>query len=795
MALQLGRIVILSCFVGLVVSQCSQNSFKSDAADKIKAAYKTSRRKGVDYSKIEVEWQPFLMVENPSCINEEQLFLEMNHDGGDAGWVQVGGKMKDSGPQGKFKWTLDVAPCKDHYFRVWVDGEGNQASFALPNPVEAVSDEILKGSHYEVSAPTSLKATVLSGNEVQITFEPSECALEYEISYNKADSNEDQQTIRISKDDGNSFTLTDGIEACTDYRYQIYAYIGENIFNDEEASSFFTTAPNQDSATRLTPDISQAIDSLTVSWDTTACPCVKEYEVSVCTPDEPDCQPVVVSAGYLPTVTHNAQNLDQCTQYSIKIKPLYGDTDLDDKTVEAKTLSPNVADVIDQLVVDSGAELAEEGGQGVKVFWSPVTCATSYKVYQMQEKANSDWEEVATSVGTEWKGAGVPCTEYHYGVSVLIDDSKSEIKAVGAPITTPLDDTAIFEPPNLEILPEDDQVILTFDHGSCISRYDFQICEEEQGEKFCFPGFYLPEQGEHNITFTSDKLEPCTNYYLEITPTHDDVVIPTVKKSFTTAAPEATPPEEANITLSAGEDFVELSWSKVPCASGYKILQQIGEDDSETKWETADVNLLSNTIANPVPCTTYKYGIAAVVGGVDSEPTEWQDIIVSPRYGNDNIPIIGEVSKENGTVSFELKPDGDNSNCKIESYEIRYFNGKDTKEVTLNEGDVENNVIVLESIPGEVQIYACVKYAGFEKKSAWSNNIPPPEKTKNEGGDMLVPIVIGVLVAVIIIVVIIFFVVKRRKTSQKYDAEKANGTTDETEKLNDSEKLNENPKA
>ena len=70
-----------------------------------------------------------------------------------------------------------------------------------------------------------------------------------------------------------------------------------------------------------------------------------------------------------------------------------------------------------------------------------------------------------------------------------------------------------------------------------------------------------------------------------------------------------------------------------------------------------------------------------------------------------------------------------------------------------------------------------------------------PTKTDSANGDLLVPIVIGVLVAVIVIVVIIFFIVKRRKTSQKYDAEKANGTTDETEKLNDSEKLTENPKA
>jgi len=789
----LGRILILSCFVGFVVSECGQNSFKSDAGDKINAAFKSSHRKGVDYSKIEVEWQPFWMVEDAQCINEGELFLEMNHDGGEDGWVKVDGNMKSSGAQGKFKWTVDVAPCKDHYFRVWVSGEGGQASFVVPSPVEAVSEEILKESNYEVLATEGVKAQVLSGNEVKISFTASECALEYEILYNKVGSSEEQISAKITKDDGNSFTLSD-VEACTDYDYFIYASIGDKI-TSEEATGFFTTAPDQDSASRLAPEIDEATDSLTVSWNTAECPCVAKYEVSICKEDQEDCAPVEVSVGNIPTITHIAESLEECTAYTVTIKPIYGEHELDVKTIAARTLSPNVADVIDQLAVVSGAKLGEEGGQGVEVFWSPVKCATTYKVYQMQEKENSDWEEVATSEGTNWKGAGVPCTEYRYGVSVLIGESKSDIMELGEPITTPLDDDAVFEAPNLDILPESDKVVLTFDHGSCISEYEVRICQEELGEEFCILDTYSPTPGEHNISYTGNNLEPCTKYNVQINPVHNEVKIVSANRAFVTAAPEPTPPEDSNVTLSNDHQFVELNWSKVRCATGYKILQQVGESEAETKWATEDVNLLSNRIQNPVPCTNYKYGIAAVVGGVDSAPTEWQDITVPPREGEDNKPTMGDVSKENDTLSFELKPDGDNSKCKVENYEIKYFDGKDQQMVTFSVGDVENNIILLESVTGDPHIYARVKYEGFETPSDWTNNIIPPTKTDSANGDLLVPIVIGVLVAVIVIVVIIFFIVKRRKTSQKYDAEKANGTTDETEKLNDSEKLTENPKA
>ena len=169
---------------------------------------------------------------------------------------------------------------------------------------------------------------------------------------------------------------------------------------------------------------------------------------------------------------------------------------------------------------------------------------------------------------------------------------------------TAINNTAGFELPNLVIVPKEDQVVVTFTHESCISQYDFKICDTKQGTKFCSLGFYIPEAKEHNITFTRKKLDSCTKYYLHIDPIHNGHVIQSVKKLFTTSAPEATPPDEVNITLSADQHFIELKWSMVKCASGYKILQKIGEGNIPTKWESLNVNFSDNE--NPVPCTTYK---------------------------------------------------------------------------------------------------------------------------------------------------------------------------------------------
>ena len=53
------------------------------------------------------------------------------------------------------------------------------------------------------------------------------------------------------------------------------------------------------------------------------------------------------------------------------------------------------------------------------------------------------------------------------------------------------------------------------------------------------------------------------------------------------------------------------------------------------------------------------------------------------------------------------------------------------------------------------------------------------------GSSMLVPIIIGILVGIVVIVVVVFFVVKRKRNQNKYDAEKAVASKDETQKLNE----------
>ena len=88
----------------------------------VKTAFKESRRR-TDFTKIEVDATPFNLVENGACVNGDEMILQYNNDGGEE-WTAVDVKPKSTGG-GKYKFTVkDIAPCMDHYFKIFLSGEG-----------------------------------------------------------------------------------------------------------------------------------------------------------------------------------------------------------------------------------------------------------------------------------------------------------------------------------------------------------------------------------------------------------------------------------------------------------------------------------------------------------------------------------------------------------------------------------------------------------------------------------------------------------------------------------------------
>ena len=101
-------------------------------------------------------------------------------------------------------------------------------------------------------------------------------------------------------------------------------------------------------------------------------------------------------------------------------------------------------------------------------------------------------------------------------------------------------------------------------------------------------------------------LESCSNYSLSVYPTTHQGELPAHTFSFTSGAPAPSPPAKVNLRISEAGDKLEISWSGVECATGYRIHQKLQHSDTETVWISQNDLQLHLSLDSPEPCVNYR---------------------------------------------------------------------------------------------------------------------------------------------------------------------------------------------
>ena len=113
---------IVTCLLDLALSDCGVPVLREGAADLVKASFKKGFSR-TDFTKIELQAFPFLLVEDGACINLDRIGLQYNNDGGND-WRDVDFKTTLMFG-GEYKFTIEhITPCKDHYFKLLISSEG-----------------------------------------------------------------------------------------------------------------------------------------------------------------------------------------------------------------------------------------------------------------------------------------------------------------------------------------------------------------------------------------------------------------------------------------------------------------------------------------------------------------------------------------------------------------------------------------------------------------------------------------------------------------------------------------------
>jgi len=745
--------------------------FHGDAQDKVTAGFKKRGRQGTDYNKITVDWSLIDLVENIDDLDTSQSIVEVK--AGDGAWVRETGVMK----RGTFKATVkQVAPCKSHEVRfVVVSKEGEEATSPFTVTVDPATPDQIEASRFTPKAPTNLVVSSLEGNKIEVSWDASECATHYEIFATAGAS-----TISGNTEGETSVVLE--AESCEQYEIAVTAYTGEEA--SDEAITDFSTSPSLGAAEKLEISVESDVTTAEASWNGWELSCVADYAVQLCKDGACEDSVAVKRDSYGGQSVFAPETvLEECSEYTLKVKPIFEGLDLPPKEVTFTTKAPLMVHVEAML----GEVTAEAGdSQMVTINWSKVKCAATYTVYQKQSLEGSDWEEMEKIDTHQLTTQGVPCTQYNYGVTVTINEEESEMVETDEVLVIPMDTDVPFHPSSLHMNPTENGLTATWEHAHCITAYRVEVCEAGTEDCVELP---IDLTATHEQEVTGDSLKPCTDYTMKIFATSNEVEMDAEVQSFTTKSPAATPPADLTAELNPTTGKIDVAFSPVQCASKYKIFRKL--DDGEL-LEVLDTSATTTTLEAPEPCTAFSIGASSLIGEEESAQSELVDGLVPAQSSEASSPKLLSVTAENNTVEFIVDLPEQNQKCQVKMYEVKYISlgaMSEQEHRSLDPSEMaEDGTLVIEDFPGAadkaMRLEARILYSDGVF-SPWISSKEPSEINPPPGNPngLLVPIVIGILLAVVVLLVVIFFIVKRRRSQSKYDPENAqNG--EESKQLN-----------
>ena len=527
--------------------------------------------------------------------------------------------------------------------------------FELPTVIPRASSAELVASQFTPHRPRQLQVGEVGEESFEVSWEVSSCAEMYDVTYEKVSPGEESFSQQVR---GGRVRLED-LDSCSEYEVRVSAVLGEQY--SEEVTILVSTAPGFYAAERLNPVMTPSMNSLKATWKAfEKLSCVKKYLVAVCKEGSacPEGLEVFRDDAMSEMAFASGATLDQCSDYTLHITPIFKEKSLDERIVQFRTLSQPVEDVA-LLLTSVEAEAGEE--QMITVKWNAIKCASKYEVFQKINTLDGEWEKIGTSKENVFQSKGAPCMEYKYGVKVTIDDQVSEVVEFKEAIMTKIDTSVPYVAANLAIDPTSDGAHLTWDHGKCIKSYKIRTC---QLPDTCYEEvMILKDPNQHKIQRSLKNLRPCSSYRLEIFPmTEDNEELAAEPRTFTTASPPASPPQEVSVSLNELTNKVDIRWSKVQCAQGYRIHQTLGNSGTKTAWDSEG---LSVNLESPEPCVTYSYGVSAIMDGKESEPTAFQTVHVPPRIGSLEQPVLVIEERVNNSVTLRINNADKNHHCKV----------------------------------------------------------------------------------------------------------------------------------
>ena len=137
-------------------------------------------------------------------------------------------------------------------------------------------------------------------------------------------------------------------------------------------------------------------------------------------------------------------------------------------------------------------------------------------------------------------------------------------------VMTNIDSDVIFTPPNIKMNVSSHSAQLSWDHRKCITGYRIRLCSLATVQCYEAQEVVTSADARGQVSHTIGDLEPCSEYSLSIHPSTKEGELDSAALSLVTRPPPPRPPASVEVGLNPRGDKVDISWSKVQCATGYR---------------------------------------------------------------------------------------------------------------------------------------------------------------------------------------------------------------------------------
>ena len=137
-------------------------------------------------------------------------------------------------------------------------------------------------------------------------------------------------------------------------------------------------------------------------------------------------------------------------------------------------------------------------------------------------------------------------------------------------VMTNIDSDVIFTPPNIKMNVSSHSAQLSWDHRKCITGYRIRLCSLATVQCYEAQEVMTSDNDQGHVSHTIGDLEPCSEYSLSIHPSTREGELDSAALSLVTRPPPPRPPASVEVGLNPRGDKVDISWSKVQCATGYR---------------------------------------------------------------------------------------------------------------------------------------------------------------------------------------------------------------------------------